>query len=944
MRQKMHGLWARYKSDITNSVFTGHEFAPKDIIYWKNKVFCNILVYFLPVSIISLVPGIIMSFKTGIPLLGIYDLLAFGTILFVAFVPGIRLPLRKLIFITVVYCLTIILLYYLGSFGPAMMYLLALTVLTSIIGSYRAAYFTVFINAAICVVAGLLIEFEPVGSKLVYAETLGAWIAVSSNVVLLSVVCAACLNLMIKGFEKTLLNAETSEKRFRSMIEKGNEIIALHDREGKLMYMSQSITSSLGYLPENRVGLYAFDAIHPDDRPHIKKILDKLMATPGAVSQAQWRHKHADGSWIWMDGVATNLLDDPAVNAVVHNFRDITAQKEAEEKVRAERNLLRTLVDNIPDAIYVKDKFGRKILSNAGDLKLLGAIAEPEVLGKTSLELFPGQQGTDSYNDDLDIIRTGKSYINREAEIINSKGDFIWVLNTKMPIRNEKGEITGVLGINRDITDRRQMEIDLRKSNERFEYVSQATFDAIWDWDLLTGQVYWGKGFEVLFGFKTENLEMNSRKFSEFIHPDERDKVLQAIHNLINSKEVNWGDEYRFLKSDGSYAYVRDKGIVVRDESGQATRMIGAMQDITQKKTEEQQLQLLESVITHATDAVIITEAEPLDLPGPRIVYVNEAVTKLTGYSKAELIGATPRILQGEDTNRKELERLKTALKKWEPCQIEVKNYRKNGEVFWNNMSIVPIADENGWFTHWISIERDVTERKLVEEELREKNSELKRLSTYLQSIREEERKYIAREVHDELGQLATALKIDIDWLNLKVVTLEASAKNRMVHAIKTIEVLISSIRKIASRLRPSVLDDFGLNAALQWHCAEFQSLNGIQCSFEPGFDDLGITMEMKTEMFRMTQESLTNVMRHAHATEVHVTTGEDDKNLYLTVSDNGDGFDTGKRKNTLGLIGLRERAVSLNGVLNIESGIGKGTTISAVIPKNKSYENPVSG
>jgi len=193
------------------------------------------------------------------------------------------------------------------------------------------------------------------------------------------------------------------------------------------------------------------------------------------------------------------------------------------------------------------------------------------------------------------------------------------------------------------------------------------------------------------------------------------------------------------------------------------------------------------------------------------------------------------------------------------------------------------------------------------------------------QNIREEERKHIAREVHDELGQLASAIKIDIDWLNIKIGAPEESMKQRVAHVNKAIDVMITTIRKVAARLRPSALDDFGLNAALQYHCAEFEELNGIPCRFDPGFDDSVLTMERKTELYRITQESLTNVMRHAKAKTVRVTTKEDDDSLYLIITDDGKGFDMSKRKNTFGLIGLRERAVSLNGELNIDSTIGGG-------------------
>jgi signal transduction histidine kinase len=178
------------------------------------------------------------------------------------------------------------------------------------------------------------------------------------------------------------------------------------------------------------------------------------------------------------------------------------------------------------------------------------------------------------------------------------------------------------------------------------------------------------------------------------------------------------------------------------------------------------------------------------------------------------------------------------------------------------------------------------------------------------------------------------ALKIDIDWMNLKIATLESAAQKRVTHANKTIEVLISSIRKIASRLRPGILDDFGLNAALQWHCTEFEGMSGITCLFETEINDQDLSIELKTALFRITQESLTHVMRHSKATHVEVIIKEDAQNIYLSIADDGTGFDASVHKNTLGLIGLRERAVALTGAFRIASEVGKGTIVIASIPK----------
>ncbi|WP_170073264.1 PAS domain S-box protein [Mongoliibacter ruber] len=138
--------------------------------------------------------------------------------------------------------------------------------------------------------------------------------------------------------------------------------------------------------------------------------------------------------------------------------------------------------------------------------------------------------------------------------------------------------------------------------------------------------------------------------------------------------------------------------------------MLITCRDVTLEKKEEQHLKLLESVITNTNDAILITEAEPFDEPGPRIIFVNEAFTKMTGYTSQEVIGKTPRILQGPKSDKEELDRLSKAIRKWESCEITTINYKKNGEPFWINFSVSPVADEDGWYTHWIAIERDVSE------------------------------------------------------------------------------------------------------------------------------------------------------------------------------------------------------------------------------------------
>lgn len=155
----------------------------------------------------------------------------------------------------------------------------------------------------------------------------------------------------------------------------------------------------------------------------------------------------------------------------------------------------------------------------------------------------------------------------------------------------------------------------------------------------------------------------------------------------------------------------------VRDNQGKAISLRWMLRDITDRKQKEQRLRLLESVVVNANDAIIITEAESIDIPGPKIIYVNDTFTRMTGYTSEEVIGQNPRFLQGENTDRSALDKMRSALQNWQPIIVELINYRKDGSEFWVELSLAPVADEYGYYTHWISVQRDITDRKLAEEE-----------------------------------------------------------------------------------------------------------------------------------------------------------------------------------------------------------------------------------
>lgn len=312
--------------------------------------------------------------------------------------------------------------------------------------------------------------------------------------------------------------------------------------------------------------------------------------------------------------------------------------------------------------------------------------------------------------------------LQKYAEAIATKQTVIWeettVYNnetktgivTVTPIFGEINNCIQLIGSIRDITERKKAELNLQMSNERFNFVTKALGAAIWDWDIENDKVYWGEGFFKVFGINESTEGKNFAQVLERCHVDDRFRVEKSLKLILQSTETSWSNSFRFLKENGKFVHVQDKAIIVRNEDGNALRMIGALSDITIRKAEEQQLKLYKSVITNTNDCVIIAEAD-LSNNGPKIIYVNESFTKMTGYTREEIIGKTPKVLQGPKTNRNVLDKLRKSLENKEICEVELINYKKNGEEYWVNFSVFPLIDAHGKCTHFVSIQRDTTER-----------------------------------------------------------------------------------------------------------------------------------------------------------------------------------------------------------------------------------------
>lgn len=410
--------------------------------------------------------------------------------------------------------------------------------------------------------------------------------------------------------------------------------------------------------------------------------------------------------------------------------QEITKEKEYELKLKERNIFIESVLENIPLGVAVnKISDGEVTYINKAFEETYGWPKEDLINLESFFDkIYPNPEYRSWIkNQIIEDIKSGvPERMNWNSILVTTKDQKERIVNAKnIPAPDLNLMISTVS----DDTERYQADQALRISNDRFKLVSEAVSDAIWDWDISKNSTYMGSGFQRLFGYSLDQKEINGENWREFIHPEDRSNVIQNIQEVQkNIEQKFWTGEYRFKKKDGSYAFVIEKTIIIRDKKGIPVRMVGALQDTTKEKEKENHLKLLESVVTNTNDSILITKADPGEF-GHEIIYCNKAFVKMSGYEFDEVIGKTPKIFQGKDSDMDVLKKLGKDLKKWKSSSAEVINYRKDGTPFWVNMSLEPVADPTGWYTHWIAIERDVTERKLKEQELQLMNERFRLIS-----------------------------------------------------------------------------------------------------------------------------------------------------------------------------------------------------------------------
>lgn len=758
---------------------------------------------------------------------------------------------------------------------------------------------------------------------------------------------------------------------------------------GEIFLAGSSYQALLGYEFKDNTTDNAFfvSALHPDERDEVMKTLENAKNSKKKHFEMEYRFLRHDGSYAYILDRFDIIREDGKAIKKVGAMQDISVRKFNETVLEFEKDIyelnanpkidfstvIKKLIANIelliPDAlctiVVMDDDEVKYIVGNAIDPNYLRDIESFKIgpaTGSCGTALYTGKKVivSDISTDPLwtPYAEIAKKYDLQACWSIpvkKSSGKIVASFATyyktrKTPLASEinlaerAASLVGVLFENRYAFD------ETERAKERYDIVAKATSDTIWDWNILEDKFEWNKGINGVFGYKRNEVGSTSRWWFDRIHPEDSIKMSVKLYSFLEQKTEKWQDEYRFACADGTYKYVYDRAFLVKDVNGKAIRMIGAMQDVTRAKQEEQRLKLLETVITQMKDSVIITEAEKSGSTIPKIVFVNPAFTAMTGFKSSEVIGKPPTVFLDRKTVRQNMNKLIQALKTKQEFKFETLNIRKNGEPYWVNFSMLPITNNEGDHSHWISIQRDITEEKRQEKEkeqlireLTQNNKDLKQFS-YITSHN------LRAPLSNLTGLLNLIEDMPIENQELKEIL---NGFHKSTHLLN--ETINDLVRVVIIKDNPSIDKEEVL----------------IKDVFENVFNQLSFMIGMYKPIIKLELERvsilninkaylesillnlLTNAIKYRsqdRKLKIFVSSKIVGDSILLVFRDNGIGIDLDRNKDKifglyqrfhnypdskgLGLYLVKSQVESMGGSISVESSVDKGTTFIITFKK----------
>ena len=586
----------------------------------------------------------------------------------------------------------------------------------------------------------------------------------------------------------------------------------------------------------------------------------------------------------------------------------------------------------------VKEVFGYSARNNTITLKDFCQYLLPEEKKVVEKKIF-------------DALASGSKVWNDAFMFKRRDGSVASTISRASIVRDDAGKAIHMIGAIQDVSRLQQLEKNLeeqiiiqQEDSEKFMLAARLSFDVIWDWNLLTNEVFLGDGFEELFGYNIKNNTGDMfTDWVNYIHPDDRENVKTDMFSSIKSTETQWECGYRVSRADGSIARVYVRANILRNANGKAYRVIGAMQDLSRQKELEEKLEEANTakgeqltaykesfnlIINSSTDVLFDSDLTKNE------VIISDAYEKIFGYkiinNTMEPNGWTNHIHPADkETVTKAYENmLASDAVKWE---FRFRFLRADNSVANVVSNCVIFRHANGVAYRVIGALHDTGKQKILEEKLKEeiKLKEMQ-LTEAAADAKDAERSQIGKELHDNINQLLGA---SIMYLQMA----KRGGENSAMYLSRSSEytfTAIDEIRKLTKGLSTDIIKNLGLCDAIDNISRDTMEVNPIKisCSVDNLNED-SVNEKFKLNVFRIVQEQLNNILKHAKATKVNINLVQNKKSIRLTISDNGVGFDPGKKQKGIGIPNIKSRATAFNGTVDLVSQPGKGCVLTVIFP-----------
>jgi len=728
----------------------------------------------------------------------------------------------------------------------------------------------------------------------------------------------------VRKLEQTQHTLQNNEERFRTLIEGNTDINAILARDGILKYISPSIEQLLGYKVEDLIGRNIFNFIHPQDASRVVDALGTEVPAEALGPMLIVRLFHKNGSMVTVESLGKEMYNNPAINGAVINLRNITERKKMEDALRDSEEKFARAFQLTPMPMVISDPDGMFVEVNQAFVTLMGYSRE-EVIGRpryvTQLGVKP-EQG----NQSLKILKDQGSLRDYEMDVRTRSGEVRHGRFFSETLRIN--DIPLVLTLMNDVTERKEMEYNLRTSEEKYRRLITTLPIGVIVHE--GGQIRIVNQAAVdIIGARSPE-ELYGSPIMDLIHPDSREVVRSRIQATQGEGEkVDYIYE-KILRVDGG---VIDADVIAMQINldGKPSRLI-LFSDVTKRKQAENALKKSEENFRNLSENT--AEGIVIVAPDGSHLYANRKACQMFQIRPDEVLHTSLK----DFADPASFPQLKTRLQdrlagRDAPANYETVIVRKDGTRFQ--------ADITATRTTWqdqvcdLVIFRDITDRKQAQEAIRLQNQRIQEVSRQLVEAQEREKRMLASELHDDLGQSLTSLKLMLELAN----STRPPSKNQKImgDAQELVSELMVKVRNLSLDLRPAMLDDFGLFPALRWLFERFHDQTGISIHCIYPLDSVQrFNQPVETAAFRIIQEALTNIARHAGVREAKVKIAIGQK-LSIEIADKGSGFNyagrSNKWANSSGISGMQERARLLGGRVDIHSNIGEGTLVVAELP-----------